>query len=119
MVLPGPFDIRFESKGLLQSSHEKHFLWKTPLLETIFSASNTFPPHLGQPSLSPAFAFIDVVLIMESAMILFPSTLSRLGIELDLDLIPDLECGREAALDEALVIVLDLDLLECVPYSSW
>ena len=69
--------------------------------------------------MSPAFAFIVVVLIMDSAIILLPSTLSRFGIELDLDLIPDLDCGRDAALDDALVIVRDLDLLECVPYSSW
>ena len=80
-------------------SHVKHFLWYTPLLEVIFSASNTLPPHLGHPSLSPSFAFIEVVFIIDSAIILLPSTWSRFGIELDLDLILDLECGLEVALE--------------------
>ena len=51
---------------------------------------------------------------MESAIILWPSTESRLGIEPDLDLTLDLD----AALDSALDMVLDLDLLDSVPNCS-
>ena len=53
--------------------------------------------------------------MIESAMILWPSTESRLGIDPDLDLTLDLE----AALDSALDMVLDLDLLDSVPNCSW
>ena len=52
--------------------------------------------------------------MMESAIILLPSTESRLGIEPDLDLTLDLD----AALDSALDMVLDLDLLDSVPNCS-
>ena len=61
--------------------------------------------------MAPSFALIDVVLIIESAMILFPSKESRLVMDPDLDLRRDLE----AALDCALDFVLDLDLLDIVP----
>ena len=111
---PGPSATLLESRAREHCSHEKHFRWNNLDLVIIFSASKTLPPHRGQASLAPSLALIEVVFVIESARIVFPSIESRLGMDSDLDLLRDLD----AALDCALDFVLDLDLLDIVPKDS-
>ena len=46
---------------MLQATQRKQLLWKGPTEVAIFSASNTFPPHLGH--MSGSFSMARMLLV--------------------------------------------------------